>query len=127
MAKRLFSYPLQEEEEAQCMRKLLEQRGIEYYDTPGSRWGFSNAAIWIKNNDDFPAAKKLFDQHQVEFAEQARKQYQAETGYDPSAPFKTKILFTLSHLKKRKLGLLLVLVGFSLVILYFYLFFSLFT
>lgn len=127
MAKRLFSYPPTDELEAQCVGKLLDQRGIAYYQTPGSRWGFSNAAIWIKHDEDYPIAKKLFEQHQIEFAGNARKQYQAETGYDPQASFTEKLRFSANHLLKRKLALLIVLLGFSLVVLYFYLFFSLFT
>jgi len=126
MTKRIFSYPATAEQEADSIRHLLLTHHIEYYETPASRWGFSNAAIWLKNDEDIDTAQRLLQQHHKEYAEQARQQYQMETGYDPNASLPAKILFTIKHIFKRKSALLVLAVGFFLLYLYLSLFFSLF-
>jgi len=126
MTKRIFSYPASAEQEADSIRHLLQTHHIEYFETPASRWGFSNAAIWIKNDDDADRVERLLQQHHEEFAEKARQQYQKETGYDPSASLPAKALFTLRHIFRRKSALLLLMAGFFLLYVYLYLFFSLF-
>ena len=126
MSKRIFSYPAYAEQEASSIRHLLETHHIEYFETPASRWGFSNAAIWVKNDVDADKAEELLQQHHQEFAEQARRQYQMETGYDPDASLPEKLLFTIKHILRRKTALILLLIGFFLLYLYFSLFFSLF-
>lgn len=127
MSKRLFAYPDSAQDEAESVRELLRTKQMEFYETPASRWGFSNAAIWLKNDDDFEKAQELMRQHQEDYAEKARKKYHQETGYNANAPFWEKTVFTFKHLLlRRKRGLLLVIVGFILLYYYFYLFFSLF-
>lgn len=98
MAKRLFSYPFSAENEAEAIRNILAQNNIQFYETPGSRWGFSNPSIWITLNDDFPRAKELFTETQKHYAQQARKNYQQDTGYDPEAPFKDRTIFSLKYM-----------------------------
>ncbi|WP_455210340.1 DUF6164 family protein [Kaarinaea lacus] len=126
MTKRIFSYPATAEQEADSIRHLLQTHHVEYFETPASRWGFSNAAIWLKNDEDTDKVERLLQQHHEEFAAQARQQYQLETGYDPNAELHVKILFTLKHILKRKSALVLAVVGFFLLYLYLSLFFSLF-
>ena len=126
MAKRIFSYPWTAEEEADGIRNLLRSHHLEYFETPASRWGFSNAAIWLKNDEDVETARDLLQQHHLEFAEKARQQYQLETGYDPQAPLLKRAAFTVRYNFKRKSILVLVALGFALVIFYFYSFFALF-
>ena len=79
-----------------------------------------------KNNDDADKVEQLLQQHHIEFAKQARQEYQMETGYDPNAPLPVKTRFTLKHMVKRKSALLLLAMGIFLLYLYFVLFFSLF-
>jgi hypothetical protein len=126
MTKRIISYPASAEQEAHSIRSLLEAHHIEYFETPASRWGFSNAAIWLKNNDDANKVEQLLQRHHIEFAEQARQEYQMETGYDPNAPLPVKTRFTLKQMVKRKSALLLLAMGVFLLYLYLALFFSLF-
>ena len=97
MSKRLFSYPPEAEAEADGVKKTLEDNGIEFYETPASRWGFSQPAIWIRHDSDFSSAKALFDAFQQEFAKSARQRYQEETGYDPSAPMWQRFTWALSR------------------------------
>lgn len=127
MSKRLFSYPNEANDEADGVKKLLEENHIPYFESPGNRWGFSKAAIWIKNREDFATAKNLFEHYQLDYAQKAREKYQLETGYQPDAPLSHRIGFALGRLLANKKLLLLLAVGFGLVYLYFQLFFSLFT
>jgi hypothetical protein len=126
MTKRIFSYPPTAEQEADSIRHLLQTHHIEYFETPASRWGFSNAAIWLNNDADAEKAEQLLQQHHEEFAKRARQQYQMDTGYDPCASLPAKTLFTLKYVLHRKSALLLLVAGFFLLYLYFSLFFSLF-
>ena len=126
MTKRIFSYPDSAEQEAQGIRTLLEAHHIEFFETPASPWGFSNVAIWLKNDSDGDKVQTLLAQHHTEFAQQARQRYQMETGYDPNASWTVRARFTLKYLFQRKTVLVAVIVGFFLLYLYFNLFFSLF-
>ena len=126
MAIRIFSYPWSAEEEADGIRSLLQSHHIDYFETPASRWGFTNAAIWLKNDTDLDEARSLLQQHHLAFAENARRQYQLETGYDPNASFLKKTAFTIKYSFRRKSVLVLVAFGFVLLFLYFYSFFALF-
>lgn len=118
MAKRLFSCPLSEQDELDYYAELMEQHHIEYYITPGSAFGFSKPGFWIKDDKAFPAAKQLFEEHQVTYAEQARKKYQQETGYNPDATGKEQWRFFLKNLHQKRFLLPWIFLGF--VILYWY-------
>jgi len=126
MAKRIFSYPWYAEEEAEGIREILRAHHIEFFETPASRWGFTHAAIWLKNAEGLDKTRTLLQQHHLEFAQKARQQYQLETGYNPDASLFKRAAFTIKYNLKRKNILLLVIFGFALVILYFYSFFALF-
>jgi hypothetical protein len=126
MTKRVFSYPWTAEEEADSIRSLLQSHNIEFFETPPSRWGFTHAAIWLKNDEDLDNARALLHQHSLQFAEQGRQQYQLETGYDPAASFLQRAVFTVKYNFRRKSLLLLVAFGFALLTVYFYSFFALF-
>jgi hypothetical protein len=126
MAKRVFSYPWSAEEEAESIRNLLQSHHIDYFETPANRWGFTHAAIWLKHDEDLDNARALLQQHSVEFAEKARRQFQLETGYDPDASLLQRAIFAFKYNLKRKSLLLLVAFGFGLLIFYFYSFFALF-
>jgi hypothetical protein len=126
MTKRIFSYPVSAEQEADSIRHLLAAHHIEFFETPASRWGFSNAAIWLQHDEDVAQTEHLLQQHHIEFAEQARQRFQLETGYDPNAPLAAKTVFSIKHLLKRKSALALLMVGIFLIYLYLAMFFSLF-
>lgn len=126
MAKRLLSYSEDNIRQAEEVAELLEQNEIEYYETPSSRWGFSKASIWIRNDTDFEQAKVLFEQNIKDFAERARRAYQEETGYNPDAPLEEKTRFYLNFLKQRKAAIPVVILGIGLIALFYYFFFGLF-
>ncbi len=126
MSKRLFAYTPAELDEAEHVRRLLDEHHIDYYETPASPWGFSKAAIWLHNDDDLARAKTLLRQYENEYARQARQRYQAETGYDPQARFPHNLLFLLGYWYRKRHLLPWVVLGFILIYLYFHTFFGLF-
>lgn len=119
MAKRLFSCALSATDELDFFSDIMEKNQIEYYIVPGSSFGLSKPTLWIKNNEDFDKAKKLFQSHEASYAARAREEYQQETGYNPDAKGKEKYQFLLQHLYKRRFFIPWVILGF--VCLYWYL------
>ena len=66
MAKLLFRLNGVNEDEAEDVRTLLQDAGIEFYETDEGRWRISVAAIWLRHNDDYEQARGLLDQYQQE-------------------------------------------------------------
>lgn len=64
------------EDEAQEVRALLEQHGIEYFETPGGRWGISLAAIWLRDESQLSQAKALIDDYQQARQRRAHQEYE---------------------------------------------------
>jgi len=126
MTKKLFSYPQDSEEEAEGLRALLQQHNIDYYETPGNKWTYTQASIWIKDDDQFFQAEEILQKHMEEFAINARAKYQAETGYDPAASLKRRSQFFLLHLYRKKALIPVILIAGFFIYLYLKLFFSLF-
>lgn len=127
MAKRLYSFPIDAEDEAESVSALLTEHNIEHYISPGSRWGFSRSSFWIKNNDDIVEAKKLFEQHATEYARKAREEYQASTGYNPDASRGERFQFFMRHLRHRKAMVVVLVVFLFLIYQYVKLFFNFFS
>ena len=59
MAKLLFKLNGVSEEEANEIRELLDEHNVDYYETNAGRWGISLAAVWVRNNNQFEAAREL--------------------------------------------------------------------
>ena len=127
MSKRLFSFPMDAQEEANGIKIILDEHHIEFYESPGSRWGFSNAAVWIKNSQDFPKAQQLFQQYQQEYAQKARQDYQHATGYNPHAPLLERIKFAATRLLHNKPLFLLLIIAIALLAIYLRTFFTIFS
>ena len=71
------------EEEINDVRTLLDDAGIEYYETSAGRWGISTAAIWIRNDDDFEAARAVIEQYQQELQQKNGEQPMMTIGPAP--------------------------------------------
>lgn len=54
------------EDEAEDVRELLNDNGLEFYETSAGNWGISTAAIWLRNKDQLESAKNLIEQYQTE-------------------------------------------------------------
>ena len=63
------------EDEAEGVREVLERNGIEFYETPASRWGISMEAIWLKDKAQLECARKLIDSYQRERVLRVRQEY----------------------------------------------------
>lgn len=71
----LFKLRGVEEDEAEEIRALLTERGIDFYETSNGRWGLGFAAIWLRDDACFEQAKILLDDYQDQRFEQARTAY----------------------------------------------------
>jgi hypothetical protein len=52
------------EDEAQAVRDLLTENEIEFFETSAGKWGFSIAAIWIKDDSLKDKARQLIEEYQ---------------------------------------------------------------
>jgi hypothetical protein len=76
MAKIVFRLNHVPETEATLVRDLLTEHDIEFYETNAGRWGFSVAAIWLKNDDDFERARALIDDFQQTHSVKMRDEFE---------------------------------------------------
>lgn len=65
------------EDEAAEVRALLEEHGIDFYETRPDRWGLSAGGIWLRAEGQAPRARALLDGYQQQRLERARADYQA--------------------------------------------------
>jgi hypothetical protein len=67
MAKRIFAIGAASESEVEGVRSALREYGVEFYETPRGNYGRSMAALWIKNDTDYPRARQVIEQFQVAY------------------------------------------------------------
>jgi hypothetical protein len=77
MSKLVFRLNHVPDTEAEAVRNLLEENNFEFYETHAGKWGFSVAALWLKNDDDFIAARKVIDEFQQAHSKQMQQDYEA--------------------------------------------------
>lgn len=75
MARIVFRLNHVPEPEADAVRALLSEHGFDVYETQEGRWGLSVAAIWLKNNEDFDAARAVIDEFQKTHAANMREEF----------------------------------------------------
>lgn len=63
------------DDESSEVRELLDHNGIEYYETEPNFWGLSMGAIWLRNDEDHPEARRLMDAYQQERARRIRAEH----------------------------------------------------
>jgi hypothetical protein len=73
MSKLVFKLASVSTEEADGVRKALEDIGVEFYETPAGSWGWSLPGIWVKHNVDFFAARKAIDNFQETYVRKIRE------------------------------------------------------
>lgn len=61
-------------DEADDVRRFLDAAGIDYYETRPSLWGISGGGIWIRDDGDVAAAKRLMAAYQRERQTRAREE-----------------------------------------------------
>ena len=75
MAIMLFKLRGVPDDEAEDIRDILEASGIDYYETPPSRWGVSMEAIWLQDEDQLERARALIDEYQQERERRVKEEY----------------------------------------------------
>ncbi len=78
MSALLFKLRNVPDDEAEDIRELMKQHGIDIYETSAGNWGISMPAIWVQNDAQLPEAKQLLNQYQQTRATDARKAYNEE-------------------------------------------------
>jgi len=73
MAKRLLNLRGVMPEEAEGLRDALDAAGVEFYEIPPTAFGISAGSIWIRRDDEFERAKRVFDAFQEAFVVTARE------------------------------------------------------
>ncbi len=63
------------DDEANEVRQLLDQHGIEHYETSAGRWGIGLPAIWLVDDEQLPRARELVDTYQAERSERVKAEY----------------------------------------------------
>ena len=78
MPARLFSLRHVPEDEADGVRALLAEHGIEYFESVAGFWGISAPAIWLLDADRLGAARALIDAYQRERTARVRAEYREQ-------------------------------------------------
>ena len=78
MSKQIFRLRNVPDDEAEEIRLLLREHGIDFYETPGGNWGISMPALWLNDDNEHKAeeAKALIEQYQEERAVRIRREYE---------------------------------------------------
>ncbi len=66
------------EDEAEEVRRLLDDNQISYYETDIGRFGISLAAIWLPDDGEIARATALLERYQQQRFQQARELYQQQ-------------------------------------------------
>jgi len=74
MAKLIFKLQHVPEDEAEDVRSLLAEHGIETYETSAGNWKISMPGIWLKNDDQLSHAKALLEDYQKQRYQRARQE-----------------------------------------------------
>jgi hypothetical protein len=74
MSKLLLNLRNVPDDEADDVRRLLDSRGIGYYETRPSPWGISGGGIWIRDAGDVAEAKRLMAEYQSRREARAREE-----------------------------------------------------
>lgn len=61
------------DDEAEDVRALMVEHGIECYDTPPGPFGITAGGIWLKDPDDYSRARELMDDYQQARASRNRE------------------------------------------------------
>ena len=64
------------EDEADEIRELLDQEGIDYYETPAGNWGISLPAIWLRDKSQLVKAKRLIEEYQKQRTIRVKYKYE---------------------------------------------------
>lgn len=78
MAVRIFNLRGVPDDEAEEVRALLEEDGIDFYETPAGNWGLSMPSIWLRDESLEPRARALIAAYQKERQKRVRAEYERQ-------------------------------------------------
>lgn len=65
-------------DEVEDVRRLLDEHRIDFYETEAGRWGFSVAAIWLRDETRLEEARRLIDDYEQRRSRRVRDEFAAE-------------------------------------------------
>jgi hypothetical protein len=74
------------DDEAEDIRRLLEEHGFETYETHAGFWRLGVAAIWLRHDEQKEAARAVIDRYQAERRQRLQQELAdlAERGEQPT-------------------------------------------
>ncbi|HRQ63936.1 MAG TPA: DUF6164 family protein [Xanthomonadaceae bacterium] len=75
MPKLLLNLRHVDDDEAEEVRALMRDAGIEVYETPASAFGISVGGIWLRHDEDHPRARALMDEYQAARRDRVRREF----------------------------------------------------
>ena len=76
MAARLLNLRSVPDDEAEEIRRLLTEKGFDFYETPAGRWGISSPGFWLRDEGQLDAAKSVLSDYQAERYQRVRTEYE---------------------------------------------------
>lgn len=76
MAKLIFKLRNVPEDEAEDIKQILSEQGIQYYETTAGNWGISMPGLWLQNESDTEVAKNIINKYQQKRCDIAQAEYQ---------------------------------------------------
>ena len=64
------------DDEIEEIRNLLQQHGIDFYETQSGPWGISAPGIWLNDERQYDRAKALMDDYQEKRFREKRAEYE---------------------------------------------------
>lgn len=64
------------DDEIQEIRNLLEENGIDFYETRSGAWGISAPGIWLNDASQYERARALMDEYQEHRFREKRAEYE---------------------------------------------------
>jgi hypothetical protein len=65
------------DDEAEAVRQLLREAGIDYYETGAGAWGISVPAVWLPDGEDVVRARMLVNRYENNRAREERARYES--------------------------------------------------
>jgi hypothetical protein len=110
MAKIIFKLQSVSEDEAQDVKNLLSENGLDFYESPAGNWGVSMHALWLNDETQYGRAKQLIDEYQLDRSQRVRRETQQKIANGEYETF-------VNRLRKKPVQVLITLV-FVIFILY---------
>lgn len=64
------------DDEAEDIRRLLDNNELSYYETDAGKWGISTAAIWLIDEGQLQKAHILIGEYEKERTQRVRKEFE---------------------------------------------------